>query len=99
MAEANRPSDSEIFDGGPPFRLEKSLGLIKPDQRRSVQRALVEVLVVVLAYLAMIILMQTFPTEDIPFWHKASGDGAGYSWAGWWHTLVSAPVALVLLLG
>jgi hypothetical protein len=59
----------------------------------------VEVLVVVLAYLAMIILMQTFPTEDIPFWHKASGGGGGYSWAGWWHTLVSAPVALVLLLG
>ena len=52
-----------------------------------------------LAYLAMIILIQTFPTEDIPFWHKASGGGAGYSWAGWWHTLVSAPVALVLLLG
>ena len=192
MAEANRPSDSEIFDGGPPFRLEKSLGLIKPNERRSVQRALlallivwaplfvlaaieslvlgenklgsligdltvfsrylivvplfilteeftifrlgqiarhfidagvitaadrarfdaiiahsrrllnstlVELLVVVLAYLAMIVLMQTFPTEDIPFWHMASGGAAGYSWAGWWHTLVSAPVALVLLLG
>jgi hypothetical protein len=192
MAQPNRPDDSEIFDGGPPLRLEKSLGLIKPDQRRSVQRALlallivwaplfvlsaieslvleenklgslvvdltvisrylivvplfilaedgtifrlgqiarhfidagivtaadrprfdgivaqarrlldsvlVEALVVALAYLAMIILMQTFPTEDIPFWHKASGGDAGYSWAGWWHTLVSAPVALVLLLG
>ena len=191
MAETNR-ADAEIFDGGPPFRLEKSLGLIKPNERRSVQRALlallivwaplfvlsaieslvlgenrlgsligdltvlsrylivvplfilaedgtifrlgqitrhfidagvitaadrprfdgivaqarrllnsalVEVLVVVIAYLAMIILMQTFPTEDIPFWHKASGGAAGYSWAGWWHTLVSAPVALVLLLG
>ena len=24
---------------------------------------------------------------------------AGYSWAGWWHALVSAPVALVLLMG
>ena len=169
MAETNR-ADTEIFDGGPPLRLEKSLGLIKPNERRSVQRALlallivwaplfvlsaieslvlgenklgsligdltvlsrylivvplfilaedgtifrlgqitrhfidagvitaadrprfdgivaqarrllnsalVEVLVVVLAYLAMIILMQTFPTEDIPFWHKASGGGAG----------------------
>jgi hypothetical protein len=191
MAEANRDG-SEIFDGGPPLRLEKSLGLIRPNQRRSIQRAVlvllivwaplfilsaieslalgdnklvslmgdltvmaryliaaplfilaeeftilrighiarhfidagivtavdrqrfdaiiaksrrlltsvqVEVVVIILAYLAMIVLTQTFPTEDIPPWHKAGGGGAGYSWAGWWHALVSAPVALVLLLG
>ena len=189
MAQPNL-ADNEIFDGGPPLRLEKSLGLIKSNQRRSVQRAIlvvliawaplvilsaieslvleenrlaslmvdltvisryliaaplfilaeeftifrlgqigrdfggfitaadrprfdaiiaqsrrlltslqVEVLVVVLAYLAMIVLTQTVPTEDIPLWHKASGSGAGYSWAGWWHALVSVPVALVLLLG
>jgi hypothetical protein len=191
MAQPN-PPDDEIFDGGPPLRLEKSLGLIKPNQRRSIQRAVlvvlivwaplvifsaieslvleenrlaslmvdltvisryliaaplfilveeftifrlgqiarhfldagivtardrarfdaiiaysrrllnsasVELLVVVLAYLAMIVLTQTFPTEDIPTWHKARGGGEGYSWAGWWHALVSAPVVLVLLLG
>jgi hypothetical protein len=191
MAEANG-SDTEIFDGGPPLRLEKSLGLIKPNERRSVQRAvlavvivwaplfiisaieslalgenklgslivdltvlsrylivvplfilaeeftllrlgqiarhfidagvitaadrprfegivaqarrllnsvLVEVLVVVIAYLAMIIVMRVFPDQDIPLWHKAGDGGRGYSWAGWWHALVSAPVALVLLLG
>ena len=191
MPDKNRP-DNEIFDGGPPLRLEKSLGLIKPNQRRSIQRAVllvlivwaplvvlsaiesmvleenrlaslmvdltvisryliaaplfilaeeftifrlgqiarhfidagivaaqdrarfdaiigdsrrllnsasVELLVVVLAYLAMIVLTQTFPTEDIPTWHKARGGGEGYSWAGWWHALVSVPVALVLLLG
>jgi hypothetical protein len=192
MAEANRPGDSEIFDGGPPLRLEKSLGLIKPNQRRSVQRALlavlivwaplfvlsaieslvleenklgslivdltvlsrylivvplfilaeagtilrlgqiarhfidagvitaadrprfdgivvqarkllnsvsVEVLVVALAYLAMITLIRVFPDQDVPLWHKAGDGSRGYSWAGWWHALVSAPVALVLLLG
>jgi hypothetical protein len=191
MAQPNR-GDNEIFDGGPPLRLEKSLGLIKPDQRRSVQRAAlvvlivwaplvifsaieslalgenrlgslmgdltvisryliatplfilaeeftilrigqiarhfidagivtardrprfdaiigqarkflnsasVELLVVILAYLTVIVLTQTFPTEDIPPWHKASGGVTGYSWAGWWHALVSVPVALVLLLG
>ena len=185
-------AETEIFDGGPPLRLEKSLGLIKPNQRRSVQRALfavlivwaplfvlsaveslvlkenklgsligdltvlsrylivvplfilaedstifrlgqiarhfidagiitaadrarfdgivaqarrllnsvlVEVLVVALAYLGVIILMRVFPDQDIPFWHKAGDGGRGYSWAGWWHTLVSVPVALVLLLG
>lgn len=184
--------DNEIFDGGPPLRLEKSLGLVKPNERRTVRRAIlgvliawaplfvlsaieslvlkenklgslisdltvlsrylivvplfilaeeftifrlgqiarhfvdagiitaadrprfegivaqarrlldsvtVEVLVVALAYLAMIILMQTFPTEDIPLWHKAGDGGKGYSWAGWWHALVSAPVFLVLLMG
>jgi hypothetical protein len=191
MAETNR-ADNDIFDGGPPLRLEKSLGLIKPNERRSVQRAglavlivwaplfvlsaieslalrenklsslivdltvlsrylivvplfilgeegtifrlgqiahhfidaglitasdrqrfdaiiahsrrlldyvLMEVLVVALAYLAMIILMGIFPDQDIPLWHKAGDGGRGYSWAGWWHVLVSAPVALVLLLG
>ena len=45
MAETNR-ADTEIFDGGPPLRLEKSLGLIKPNQRRSVQRAILAVLIV-----------------------------------------------------
>src|SRR6266850_2614146 len=185
MAETNR-ADTEIFDGGPPLRLEKSLGLIKPNQRRSAQRALfavlivwaplfvlsaieslvlgenklgsligdltvlsrylivvplfilaeegtifrlgqiarhfidaglitasdrqrfdaiiahsrrlldyvlMEVLVVALAYLAMIILMRIFPDQNIPLWHKGGGGGTGYSWAGWWHVLVSAPVA------
>jgi hypothetical protein len=191
MARPDLP-DNEIFDGGPPLRLEKSLGLIKPNERKSVQRALlavlivwaplfvlsaleslvlkenklgsligdltvlfrylivvplfilaedgtifrlgqtarhfidagiitaadrprfdaivaqarrllnsatVEILVVVIAYLAMIVVMQFFPDQDVPLWHKAGGGATGYSWAGWWHTLVSAPVALVLLLG
>ena len=191
MAEANR-ADTELFDGGPPLRLEKSIGLIKPNERRSVQRAviavlivwaplfvlsaieslvleenklgslivdltvlsrylivvplfilaedftifrlghiarhfidagvitaadrprfdgivaqarrllnsaLVEVVAVVLPYVAMIILTQVFPDQDIPLWHKAGAGGTGYSWAGWWHLLVSAPIAMVLLLG
>ena len=67
--------------------------------RRLLDYVLMEVLVVVLAYLAIIILMRVFPDQDIPLWHKAGDGGRGYSWAGWWHTLVSAPVALVLLLG
>jgi hypothetical protein len=191
MAETNR-ADAEIFDGGPPLRLEKSLGLVKPNDRRTVRRAVLTVLiawaplfiisaieslalgenklgsligdltavsrylivaplfilaeeatiarigqiahhfidggivtardlprfdaiiadsrkllnsasvelgVVVLAYLAMIILMWVFPDQDIPLWHKAADGGRGYSWAGWWHVLVSAPIFLVLLMG
>src|SRR5262245_63262595 len=61
--------------------------------------AQVEVLVVILAYLGMIIVIQTFPEQGIPPWHKAYGVRMGYSWAGWWHALVSAPVGLILLLG
>ena len=45
MAETNR-ADAEIFDGGPPLRLEKSLGLVKPNERRTVRRALLIVLLV-----------------------------------------------------
>jgi len=33
-------TDSDIFAGGPPVRLERSLGLIKPDNPRIIQRAL-----------------------------------------------------------
>ena len=47
----------------------------------------------------MIIVIRFFPDQDVPFWHKAGDGGSGYSWAGWWHALVSAPVGLVLLLG
>src|SRR5262249_16131680 len=171
MAETSRPG-IEIFDGGPPLRLEKSLGLIKPDERRSFRRAVlavalvwlpllilsaieslankensvasllgdlsvwfryviggvilmlaedftivgmghigrhfldaglikdadrprfdaiiaqsrrllvsaqVEVLVVILAYLGMIIVIQTFPEQGIPPWHKAYGVRMRYS--------------------
>jgi hypothetical protein len=191
MAQTGRP-DPEIFDGGPPHRLEKSLGLIRADQRRTGRRAMlvvllvwaplyiisaieslvsgknmlgsllrdltvvsrylivaplfilaeegtifrlgqiarhfidagivipserrrfdailgqcrgwlnsapVELLVVILAYFAVVFVTQAIPTQDIPLWHKASGGGEGYSWAGWWHALVSVPVGLILLLG
>src|SRR5262249_56355528 len=52
MAEGNRPG-IEIFDGGPPLRLERSLGLIKPDERRSFRRA---VLAAALVWLPLLIL-------------------------------------------
>ena len=32
--------DEHVFDGGPPLRLQKSLGLVKPDETRVVRRAL-----------------------------------------------------------
>lgn len=38
-------TDSELFDGGPPIRLQRSLGLIKPDQPRIIYRAVLVALV------------------------------------------------------
>src|SRR5262249_9548771 len=52
MAERRRPG-IQIFDGRPPLRLEKSLGWIKPDERRSFRRA---VLAVALVWLPLLIL-------------------------------------------
>jgi hypothetical protein len=57
----------------------------------------VETVVVLLAYLAVVILLRTFPTESIPEWHKAGTDG--FSWAGWWNVWVSIPISIVLFLG
>lgn len=189
MAEPNRAA-AEIFDGGPPLRLQKSLGLIKADQRSTFRRAvlagmivwlplfvltaiqsvilgenklasllvdfnvhfrfliaaplfvvteslvlprlgqivrhfvdaglvvaadrsrfdaivaqtrmllnsiLVEILVVILAYLTAVVLLRVFPPESIPPWHKIGADG--FSWAGWWNVWVSIPISLVLFLG
>lgn len=34
-------TEQHVFDGGPPLRLQRSLGLVKPDQPRVVRRALI----------------------------------------------------------
>jgi hypothetical protein len=65
--------------------------------RRLLNSILVETVVVVLAYLAAVILLRTFPMEDIPEWHKVGTDG--FSWAGWWNVWVSIPISIVLFLG
>jgi len=33
-------TDSELFAGGPPIRLERRLGLIKPDEPRIIRRTI-----------------------------------------------------------
>ena len=65
--------------------------------RRLLNSILVEFIVVVLAYLAAAILLRSFPTENIPEWHKVGTDG--FSWAGWWNVWVSIPISIVLFLG
>ena len=38
-------TDSELFYGGPPIRLQRSLGLIKPDKPRIIHRTVLVALV------------------------------------------------------
>ena len=38
-------TERELFDGGPPGRLQRSLGLVKPNEPRMVWRAVIAVLV------------------------------------------------------
>src|SRR5262247_3593485 len=46
-------TDSEIFEGGPPVRLQRSLGLIKPDNPRIIYRA---VLAGVIGWVPLVVL-------------------------------------------
>jgi hypothetical protein len=62
MAQRNL-ADNEIFDGGPPLRLEKSLGLIKPNQRRSIQRAVL-VIAIVWAPLAILSAIESLVLRE-----------------------------------
>src|SRR5215471_16370046 len=55
-------TDSELFDGGPPVRLQRSLGLIKPDNPRIIYRA---VLAGVIAWLPLVVLTVA---QDSAWW-------------------------------
>jgi len=55
-------TDSELFDGGPPARLQRSLGLIKPDNPRIIFRA---VLAGVIGWVPLVILAVA---QDTAWW-------------------------------
>ncbi len=59
-----------------------------------------EVAVIAIAFAATAILGLSVPLRFFPHWHLA-GDGHAlmFSAAGWWDTLVSAPLLVLLLLG
>ena len=56
-------TDQHIFDGGPPMRLQRSLGLVKPEQPRVVRRALLAAGIAWLP-LALVTLVQTLRSAD-----------------------------------
>jgi hypothetical protein len=55
-------ADSELFAGGPPIRLQRSLGLIKPDNPRIMQRA---ILAGVVGWVPLVVLVAL---QDTAWW-------------------------------
>lgn len=72
---------------------------IAASTRRLLHSKVVEILVVLLAYFTVIVLSRVISPETIPPWHMLTKEHLSFSWAGWWHVLVSIPVALILLFG
>ena len=60
---------------------------------------LAEILVVLLAYATVLMLIRTVPLNVIPDWNLLAHEPLHFSWAGWWHLLVTMPLALSVLFG
>ncbi len=87
-----------FIDGGLVVAAERPrFDAIVEQTRRLLDSILAEILVVIISYLAVVVLLRFFPTENIPEWHKV-GTG-GFTWAGWWNVWVSIPISIVLFLG
>jgi hypothetical protein len=60
----------------------------------------VAVAIVTMAYVLVLGLARTIPSQGIETWHQSDSAWAfGYSPAGWWHVLVSLPLLIMLMLG
>ncbi|MGJ7562248.1 hypothetical protein ACSFBM_00140 [Variovorax sp. GB1R11] len=59
-----------------------------------------EIVAVGLAFSAALLVAQNVPPSFLPDWHRGNpAMPLGRSLASWWHTLVSLPLLLILLLG
>jgi hypothetical protein len=67
--------------------------------RHLLQSPTVELVVIALAYLVTLSAALSHSLEQLPDWAKPVGGMPRYSLAGWWHTLVSLPLLLVLIFG
>jgi hypothetical protein len=68
--------------------------------RRLINSWVVEILVIVLAYIIVVVLYRYVNQSALPAWYK-SGEGSHLqlSAAGWWNTFVSVPILIILFLG
>jgi hypothetical protein len=58
----------------------------------------VEVIVVIVAIAATVSIGLFVPSEQLPAWHEHEGFFRGASLAKWWHSFVSTPLLLILLV-
>ena len=66
MSLSDAVYDQHVFDGGPPLRLQRSLGLVKPEQPRLLRRALFAA-IIAWAPLALATAVQTLLSGDASF--------------------------------
>ena len=72
---------------------------ITASTRRLLNSTVVEIVVLLLAYFAVVVLIRVLSPETIPSWHKLTKEHLSFSWAGWWHVAVSIPLSFLLLFG
>jgi len=72
---------------------------IAASTRRLLNTKVAEILVIMLAYATVIILIGVIAPATITEWHMLTKERLSFSWAGWWHVLVSIPLILILLFG
>jgi len=76
-------------------RLQASVALV----RKMLGSTAIEALVLILAYLVAIAAALSHSPDQLPVWAQPAGGMPRFSLAGWWHTLVSVPLLLMLILG
>lgn len=67
--------------------------------RRWLRSGVAEVTTILLAYLIAIAAATSYPLEQMPAWAAPVAGMPRYSLAGWWHTLISLPLLLLLIFG
>ena len=67
--------------------------------RRLVRLPAADVVMIALAYLVAVAAAASYAPDQLPAWARPAGGMPRYSLAGWWHTLVSLPLLLVLIFG
>jgi hypothetical protein len=58
---------------------------------------LLEVLAIVVAYTIVVLILRYVPTRVMPAWFALNGSSHLMSWAGWWYTVVSFPLLVILV--
>src|SRR5499427_2719394 len=67
--------------------------------RRLLGSGLAELIVALLAYGLVTFLMINVPPDEVPAWYWLNGDYRTLSLAGWWNSLVSVPLFILLFFG